>query len=175
MPLASSLRRAMPASICRLASWSLSLLKAGCSSRSIAVAKTLSKSPFKLFQFNDVVAPPPPVSRPAAFASRRSSSTSPLALAVPLVRHVCPYRLISPELNPCAGTVAVYKYFVGYPPHICLGHCVHLLQLVEELPPVAKPCLILRQLMCQPIIICQSAQQVGLGARLVARQFFVRD
>ena len=66
-----------------------------------------------------------------------------------------------------AGPVALYENLVGYAPHIGLGHCVHLSQLVEELPPVAKARLVLGQLMRQSLVVGEPAQQVCLGARLV--------
>ncbi len=53
-------------------------------------AKTESKSPLRLDQLMEVVAPPPELSMEAALSSSTSSSLSPSMVAVPLVRQVSP-------------------------------------------------------------------------------------
>src|SRR5260370_16567991 len=100
-------------------------------------------------------------------SNSKSSFCSPGAL--------CRLWLCVREFNPRAGSVAVYKRLVGDPSYIGLGHGVHFLELVEELAPVAIAGLVLGELVCEALVIGESAQQVGLGSGLVAGHLLVGD
>ncbi len=81
----------MAVAIPRCAMASFSALNAGCSSRSAASPKTLSKSCLKLDHASVVNAASSSVSMLAAFTASSASSSSPLFAVLPLVRHASPY------------------------------------------------------------------------------------
>jgi hypothetical protein len=67
----------------------LSWRKAGFFRRSTKMGKTESKSPLRVSIETEVVSLPPPVSTRAARDSRNWSSSSPVFVVVPPVRHDC--------------------------------------------------------------------------------------
>ena len=79
------------------------------------------------------------------------------------------------KLDPRHRPIAFHKRLDRHPAHICLGHGIHLCQLPEQLAPVPKQCLVLRQLMRQALVIGQPSQQVSLGPRLVSLELRIRE
>src|SRR5579859_901993 len=71
------------------------------------------------------------------------------------------------------SAVLLNECLVGYAPDIGLGDFFNLLNLVEELTPVAIERLILAQLESQALVIAQATNEIGLGARLDRLQLFV--
>src|SRR5207248_11019206 len=63
-------------------------------------------------------------------------------------------------------SVLLNERLVGDAPDIGLGDFFDLLNLVEQLTPVAIERLILAQLEGQTLVIAQATDEVGLGARL---------
>ena len=72
------------------------------------------------------------------------------------------------KLNARAGAVAVNEDLVGDAADIGLGDRVDLVEIAEELAPVAKASLVLGELMGEAVVVGEAAQQVGAGAGLEA-------
>ena len=53
------------------------------------------------------------------------------------------------------------KHLVRDAANIGLGHFVHLVELQEQLPPIAVARLVLRQRIGQPLVVGEAAQQVS--------------
>src|SRR5207248_3046138 len=69
--------------------------------------------------------------------------------------------------------VLITECFVGDAAYISLGDFFNLLNLVEELTPVAIERLILAQLEGQTLVITQTTDEIGLRARLDRLQLLV--
>ena len=79
------------------------------------------------------------------------------------------------ELDSCAGAVAVDEDLVGDAADVRFVDGVDLVQLAEELSPVAVAGLVFGQLMGEAFVVGEAAQQVGAGAGLEACELFVGD
>ncbi len=79
------------------------------------------------------------------------------------------------EFDSCAGAVAVDEDLVGDAADIRLGHGVDLVELAEELAPVAEAGLVLCELVGQAVVVCGAAEKVGLGAGLEAGELLIGD
>ena len=79
------------------------------------------------------------------------------------------------ELDARAGAVAVGEDLVGDAANVGFGDGVDLVELAEELTPVAEAGLVLGELVGEAFVVGEAAQEVGAGAGLEAREFFVGD
>ncbi len=100
-------------------------------------------------------------------------------MAVPGVPWACgsgwSFLLGRDEFDAGAGAVAVDEDLVGDAADVGFGDGVDLLELAEELAPVAEAGLVLGELVGEAFVVGEAAEQVGAGAGLEALEFGVGD
>ncbi len=77
------------------------------------------------------------------------------------------------EFDAGAGAVAVDEDLVGDAADVGFFDGVDLLQLVEELAPVAEAGLILGELVGEAFVVAEAAEEVGAGSGFEALEFGV--
>src|SRR5215813_8388976 len=79
------------------------------------------------------------------------------------------------EFDSCAGSIAFDEDLICYATHISLADRIDFVELTEQLPPIAEPCLVFGKLAGEAFVVGEAAQQVCTGASLEACQFFIGD
>ena len=77
------------------------------------------------------------------------------------------------RLDDADGAVVVQEDLVGHAPDVGFGHLVYTVEVSEQLAPIAVARLVDGELLRQPFIAGQAAEQIRLGARLEHLQLFV--
>src|SRR5437764_7274717 len=78
-------------------------------------------------------------------------------------------------LDDADGAVGIVEDLVRNAPNIGLGDLVNAIHRTEQLPPIAVPSLIDRQLCRESLVVGQASNQVGLAAGLDHLEFVVAD
>src|ERR1035437_8057755 len=79
------------------------------------------------------------------------------------------------ELDACAGTVALNEDLAGDAAHIALTDFVNPVQFAEEFAPVAVAGLIFGELVREPFVVGEAAEQASARACLEHLEFLVAD
>src|SRR5664279_4614 len=77
------------------------------------------------------------------------------------------------RLDDADGAVRLGENLGRHSPDVGLGDPVHAVEIAEQLAPIAVTRLIGRQLLRQPLVAGEPANQVGFGTRLEHLQLFV--